>query len=265
VQPGYIDCGAAAAAYSDAMAALDPRLVELYDQDNPDGPDHDYFRALADRLDARTIVDLGCGTGSLTVTLARGGRYVVGVDPDEAMLGFARSRPGGEGVHWVHGDSRSITAAAVDLVVMSGNVAQAIVGEAWARTLSDVFLALRPGGILAFESRNPAVRAWERWTRQHTYGARETGSGPLVEWMEVTGISVDGTVVIEAHNIFEATNEHLVYTDRLAFRSRHQIESDLASAGLLALNVWGGWRQEPFSPTSPQLVLEAVRPARSAR
>lgn len=84
------------------MTALDPRLVELYDLDNPDGPDHDYFRALADQPEARTIVDLGCGTGMLTVTLARGGRRVMGVDPDDELLNFARRRAGGDDVEWVH-------------------------------------------------------------------------------------------------------------------------------------------------------------------
>ena len=44
----------------------DADLVELYDLDNPGGDDHAYYRALADQIDARTIVDLGCGTGLLT-------------------------------------------------------------------------------------------------------------------------------------------------------------------------------------------------------
>ena len=49
----------------------DADLVELYDLDNPGGDDHAYYRALADQIDARTIVDLGCGTGLLTRSLAR--------------------------------------------------------------------------------------------------------------------------------------------------------------------------------------------------
>lgn len=242
------------------MTDLDPRLVELYDLDNSDGPDHDYFRALADRLEAHTTVDLGCGTGMLTVTLARSDRRVVGIDPDREMLRFARARLGGADVRWVHGDSRAIGAAAADLVVMSGNVAQAITGDAWTRTLSDVRLALRPGGTLAFESRNPAARAWAQWTKQETYGKRQTASGPLVEWMEVLDVSPDGTVTFDAHNVFEDSNEHLVYTDRLAFRSQCQIEADLQVAGLEVQAVWGGWLREPVSADSALLVFEAVRP-----
>ncbi|XQN48528.1 class I SAM-dependent methyltransferase, partial [Glutamicibacter creatinolyticus] len=55
------------------------RLVDLYDADNPDGPDHDYYRELAARHAASSILDLGCGTGILTVTFAGPGRQVTGV------------------------------------------------------------------------------------------------------------------------------------------------------------------------------------------
>lgn len=240
------------------MKALDPRLVDLYDVDNPDGPDHDYFRTLAHQLDAHMIVDLGCGTGMLTVTLVGRDRRVTGVDPDAEMLSFARRRLGGDAVDWVLGDSRIIGSVGADLVVMSGNVAQAITGEAWTRTLSDVHSALRPGGTLAFESRNPTARAWEQWTREQTYGRRETRSGPLVEWMEVTDVGTDGTVTLEAHNIFETSKEHLAHTETLAFRQRGQIETDLVAAGFCRPQVWGGWLHEPVTPDSRVLVFEAT-------
>ena len=41
------------------MSDYDSRIVELYDGDNPDGPDHDFYRSLASDVDARSILDLG--------------------------------------------------------------------------------------------------------------------------------------------------------------------------------------------------------------
>ena len=31
----------------------DPRMVDFYDEDNPDGADHDYYRSLAHRRNAQ--------------------------------------------------------------------------------------------------------------------------------------------------------------------------------------------------------------------
>ena len=108
------------------MPDYDARLVELYDIDNPDGPDHDHVRSLADEIGAQSILDMGCGTGLLTTSLVRAGRRVVGIDPSTTMLTYAAGRPGGGEVTWVLGDSRNIPGGRFDLAVMSGNVAQHI-------------------------------------------------------------------------------------------------------------------------------------------
>jgi len=238
----------------------DPRLVGLYDQDNPGGSDHEYFRAFADEHRARAIVDLGCGTGLLTVSLARPGRRVLGIDPSETMIGYARSRAGADRVTWLVGDSRSIGDARADLVIMSGNVAQHILGELWHRTLRDIREALRPGGTVTFESRNPAVRAWEEWTEEATRTTRTTPVGSLTEWLEVTRIG-DGEVTLVGHNVFGSTGEHLQLTDTLAFRSEDQITDDLRQSGLIVDAVWGDWHRAPVQASSRVFVFEARRPA----
>lgn len=247
-----------------SVADYDPRLVRLYDTDNPDGPDHDYFRALADDLDARTVVDLGCGTGILTVTFVRPGRRVVGIDPSRHMLDYARSRPGAEDVTWLLGDSSGIGEAHAELVVMSGNVAQHLTGPVWHQALRDIHRGLRPGGVLAFERRNPLARAWEGWTREETFRTRSTPMGELSEWYEVTAVTESGDVTFASHNLLtvpgapgpEAITEHTT----LSFRSHHDIAADLAAAGFAVTGLWGGWRRQAMEAGSPLMVFEARRP-----
>src|SRR5262245_37338928 len=148
---------------------VDPRLVALYDIENLRGADTDFYVRLASDLAARTILDLGCGTGLLTCELAVDGRRVVGVDPSAAMLAVARQRPGTDRVQWVEGDSGALGTPQADLVLMTSNVAQVFLDDAeWAATLRDIHAALRAGGHLAFESRNPAARGWEQWNREST-------------------------------------------------------------------------------------------------
>src|SRR5260370_38411457 len=85
-------------------------------------------------------------------------------------LAVARRQPGADRVHWVEGVPSALGSAEADLVIMPGNVAQVFLDEAeWAATLRAIHATLRPGGHLAFESRNPDDRAWERWTRDATY------------------------------------------------------------------------------------------------
>lgn len=237
---------------------LDPRLAGLYDLDNPDGPDHDLYRALADEADARAVTDLGCGTGILTVTFARPDRRVVGIDPSATMLDVARTRPGTEHVSWTHGDSSHIEVDSADLVVMTGNVAQHITGEAWPRALADVAAGLHDGGLLAFESRNPSARAWERWAAEQPT-TRDTTFGPLTEWTEVEAVTADVDVDLAFHNVIEASGEHLVARQRLSFRSASQLRDDLADAGLGVEHLWGGWHREPLDDDSPIIIVVARR------
>jgi SAM-dependent methyltransferase len=245
------------------MPDYDARLVQLYDTDNPDGPDHDFFRLLAEELDARTVVDLGCGTGMLTVTFAAPGRTVVGIDPSRSMLGYARTRPGAERVSWRLGDSRDIGDACADLVVMSGNAAQHITGGAWPRTLDDIHDGLRPGGLVAFDCRNPRARAWEGWTREKTYGTRMTRIGGLVEWYEVDSMSESGEVSFTSHNLLTAPGrdlpEPITEHATLAFRGRDDVVADLEAAGFETTGIWGGWQREPLEASGPLMVFEARR------
>src|SRR5215510_9643429 len=56
------------------------------------------------------LLDVGCGTGSLTGTMAARWprRRIVGVDFSEAFLAFARSRGLGEAVVFEHGDATAL-------------------------------------------------------------------------------------------------------------------------------------------------------------
>ena len=91
---------------ADMMDALydDPALAGFYDWDNPWTSDFDWFLSLVEG--ARSVLDLGCGTGIFSAALAARGAEVVGVDPAGPMLAIARARKGGERVTWVQADAR---------------------------------------------------------------------------------------------------------------------------------------------------------------
>lgn len=238
---------------------VDPRLVELYDLDNPRGADTEFYVNLAAELDARLILDLGCGTGLLTRELATPGRQVIGVDPAPAMLDFARRQPGADRVKWINGDSSVLGQPGADLAIMTGNVSQVFLEEAeWSKTLKDLHDALRPGGHLAFESRNPADRAWERWTKAETFERTDYPGGPMECWLEPVSAE-DGRAKFAAHNVFLNTGEVLVVESELRFRSRAEINDSLEKAGFAVEQVYGDWQRGPFVESSRVMIFVARR------
>ncbi|MGC4939780.1 class I SAM-dependent methyltransferase [Kribbella sp. DT2] len=235
----------------------DEQLVELYDADNEPRDDHAYYRSLADQVGATTIIDLGCGTGLLTRALATPGRQVVGVDPSPTMLGFARRQPGADAVTWIDGDATALPGdATADLVISSGNAIMHV--EDLRATLNRLTAVLRPGGMISFETRNPARRAWEHWTTGVT--ERETAFGPLREWMEVTSVD-QGRVTFDAYNVFEDGRQE-VYTSVLYFREAEELAADLAATGFEEIALSGGWHGEPLTAESRLIVVRAVGTAR---
>jgi SAM-dependent methyltransferase len=215
----------------------DPRLAALYDPLDPDRSDLDVYTAIVDELGARRVLDVGCGTGTFACLLARRGIDVVGVDPAGASLDVARTKPGADRVRWLHGDATSLPPLRVDLATMTANVAQVfLTDDAWATTLQGIGSALVPGGHLVFETRDPARRAWEGWTREATATRVDVPDvGPVESWTDLTDVSLPFVSFHDTTVLPDGTALHSDST--LRFREREEIEATLVACGFEVVDV----------------------------
>jgi SAM-dependent methyltransferase len=238
------------------LAFVHPRLAGLYDAFDPDRSDLDVYLAIARELGAQSVLDVGCGTGTFAALLAREGLDVTGLDPARASIDVARRKPGADRVRWIVGDAAGLPPLQVDLATMTANVAQAIVDDAdWRGTLRGGYEALRPGGHLVFETRDPAYEAWRQWTRTASYGVTEIdGVGAVESWHDVTNVS--GPLVSFRSTVVFASDGEVVTSDStLRFRERDEVEAELVASGYVVVDIRG-------APDRPgrELVFFARRP-----
>jgi SAM-dependent methyltransferase len=107
---------------------------------------------LAAIRDGDTVLDIGCGTGQLTLLAARRGARAVGVDISEPMLTRARADAAAKGIDNVRFDQADAEAhpfdeGGFDVVVSRGGV---MFFSEPAAAFANIARALRPGGRMAF-------------------------------------------------------------------------------------------------------------------
>lgn len=236
-------------------------IAFYYDQLHTWGKEDDFFMQLLQLTKADKIADLGCGTGRVTIELAKAGYEVTGIDPNVEAIERAQKKDNAESVSWIAGDSRNLKVNSYNAVIMTANVAQVfITEESWRKVLQDVFAALKPGGHFIFDTRNPHSKVWEEWEKDETVDQLQdvhTGD-PLLYWDEYEGLD---------HNIFtfyekiknvntDITHEAKV---QLIFRSQEEISSSLKQAGFATVNVYEDFKFQTATDQAKSFIFHCVK------
>lgn len=217
----------------------DPRLAALYDRGEGGRADLDLYETIVSETGARSVIDVGCGTGVLALRLARAGHDVIGIDPSAPMLSIARRQPDADTVRWIRGTAADLPPVEFDLAAMTGNVAQVfLTDDAWSSTLHAIARSVRPGGHLVFETRVPERRAWEQWTPDRTRHRLTAPDGGGVErWCEVLDVTEPLVTFRWTYRFDDGTDAST--TSTLRFRTRDELDRSIDEAGFDAAEVRG--------------------------
>jgi ubiquinone/menaquinone biosynthesis C-methylase UbiE len=238
-------------------AYTDPRIAAIYDILNPAAEDTAFYLRLAGQTPQR-VLDMGCGTGHLAEALARQGHRVVGADPAKAMLDVARRKPNAEQVTWVESDTAGLNLdTRFDLITMTGHVFQVFLSdEAVHEALLNLKRHLAENGRLTFETRNPAYRAWEKWTPdQTTEQALIPEIGPITIYYDVQTVT-DKLVTFNTHIHF-ANEEVVIVPSTLRFMNQAELVKHLQQAGFTQMQWFGNWDSSPLQSDSPEIIVVA--------
>ncbi|WP_169088655.1 class I SAM-dependent methyltransferase [Paenibacillus sp. PL91] len=216
------------------------RLVDVYDFfDSAERPDLDPYIAMTDEFGAKSVIDIGCGTGILACRLAALSKEVIGIDPAAASLKVACRKADADRVKWIHGTAPMLAGMQADLVTMTGNAAQVFVtDEDWMSTLRICRGILRPGGgRLVFEVRDPSKAAWKDWNRDQTYQVIEVPEiGKVEKWVDLLDVQLP-LVTFRQTFVFQRDGAVISSDSTLRFRSQSEIIESLCFTNFLVEDI----------------------------
>jgi hypothetical protein len=125
--------------------------------------------------------------------------------------------------------------------------------------LSAAYKALELGGYIVFDSRTPIFPPYQTWpTEKSPRRVQDSTFGPIDWWYKLLEIK-DNHVRYQLYYHFINSDETIVSTDELIFRSRDELTKSLEDAGFKVEIVYGDWDNSVASPTSPEMIFVAKK------
>ncbi len=234
----------------------DLELAALYDLFCEGRKDFDFY--LKEVMSARAVLDVGCGTGALLHLARMRGHTgkLCGLDPAVGMLAQARKRTD---IDWFLGVlSSRAWKAEFDLVVMTGHAFQVLLTDDDIRAaLMAVRSALSADGRFAFETRNPKIREWERWTTAKPVEVIKS-DGTVVRMSRAVNEPVHNDLVSFTHTFSSpAWRGERLSQSTLRFLDIEPLSRLLSDCGLAVDRQLGDWSGRPLMATSPEIITIA--------
>jgi SAM-dependent methyltransferase len=220
-------------------------VPDLYDLLVRRGPCEPFYRAMATEVGG-DVLELGCGTGRLSIPIAAAGHPLVALDQAPSMLAAARAKAGAAGVRvsFVEGDMRGFDLGrVVALVVCTCNsLAHLLAREDLVACFRSVRRHLGRGGLFAFDVVNPNLALLARPAGDEVEIHRDA----RVEVREAASYDPVAQVRTARFRVVTGAGEvHLApFVQRQIFPQ--ELPLLLEAAGMRLRARWGSFERGPF-------------------
>jgi ubiquinone/menaquinone biosynthesis C-methylase UbiE len=245
--------------------------ADFYDWENAqtlDRRDVRFWQEMAQRAGG-PVLELGCGTGRVTIPVARSGAKVVGIDRSAAMLAHARRRTRRARlkghVSWLRGDIRALPfrkSTRFDLVMAPYGILQSLVREADLKaTLASAERVLAPGGVFGLDL-VPDLPVWKEYRNKVRFrGSRRGGKSRITLVESVQQDRRRGLTVFDQEYIEHRGRQRTSRRFSLVFRtlSVPQMTRRLEQAGFRVRAVLGDYTGEPWDPRAEVWLILAEK------
>jgi len=228
-----------------------------------------FYAALAQETGG-SVLEVACGTGRVSIPIARLGFAVTGLDIVPGMLERARSKSAGLPTHWVEGDARTFDLGEqFRLIFLTGNAFQAFLTNADQEALLQrVHAHLHDEGLFAFETRNPLFTNSQ--TREGQFANLETHEKEE-DWssfIDASGreVRLSKTRVYDhvaqilhwtTYRRWHAGDQEHTKVTRIALR--YTFPQELAALlyynGFSIVRQYGDWNLEPLTAASRSIIV----------
>lgn len=250
--------------------------AEFYDLVTPAsfGGDLEWYRRKAQESGG-PVLELGAGTGRITLGIARDGVRIHALDADAGMLERLRRKLGAEPpevrerVTPVAGDMRTFSLSERFALVIAPFRAflHNLTEQDQLACLERVRAHLRPGGSFAFNVFHPSLTFMSRnagplegvWRRAGTYSTE--GGGLLVRsesnQYDTVRQRVDSHHRYDEYTADGALARTFLHRIELAYLYPADLRRLLTEAGFRSIQIAGGFSGRPFAHETDELVVEA--------
>ena len=241
-------------------------FAEIYDALMFDAP-YDEWASFIDKKikdtqhsnEQKTVVDLGCGTGSITVRLANMGYSIIGVDSSADMLSVAyeKAADSGANILLINQDITQLDLyGTANAIVSVCDVMNYLLDEeSLKRVFERAYLFLEPGGVFIFDM-NTIHKYRDKMGSQIFIGSGLGGEAYV--WKNKF---CDKTMINEYNVTFHGGANNMVFTEKHLQRAytRTLVEDLLMQVGFHSIETKCGYSDKPLDKQSIRAVYIAYK------